>query len=94
MVLLGTIGGLGSMFAFFVSPMLRAYNRISIFIEYVSILAVALLVNELIRVIKDNKKVVSAWAKRISLVLTGWYIWTYVFIQHMGRISSACNTSI
>lgn len=63
MVLLGTIGGLGSMFAFFVSPMLRAYNRISIFIEYVSILAVALLVNELIRVIKDNKKVVSAWAK-------------------------------
>jgi len=71
MVLLGTIGGLGSMFAFFVSPMLRAYNRISIFIEYVSILAVALLVNELIRVIKDNKKVVSAWAKRISLVLTG-----------------------
>ena len=71
MVLLGTIGGLGSMFAFFVSPMLRAYNRISIFIEYVSILSVALLVNELIRVIKDNKKVVSAWAKRISLVLTG-----------------------
>lgn len=71
MVLLGTIGGLGSMFAFFVSPMLRAYNRISIFIEYVSILAVALLVDRFIQCVNENKKEFSLMFKKniISAVI-------------------------
>ncbi len=60
MVLLGTVGGLGSMFAYFISPMLRGYCRISIFIEYAAILAIAILVNHLIghfaASYKDNKK--------------------------------------
>ena len=71
MVLLGTIGGLGSMFAFFVSPMLRAYNRISIFIEYVSILAVALLVDRLIQYVSENKKELSLILKRIIIAAIG-----------------------
>ena len=53
MVLLGTIGGIGSMFAFFVTPLLRGYNRVSIFIEYACILAIAILVDLLIKKIKD-----------------------------------------
>lgn len=69
MVLLGTIGGLGSMFAFFISPMLRGYNRISIFIEYVCILSVALLVDKLLEIIKDNKKELSDTVKRIRTVV-------------------------
>lgn len=56
MVLLGTIGGIGAMFAFFISPMLRGYNRISIFIEYVAILAVALCMDRLVEVINAKKK--------------------------------------
>ena len=55
MVLLGTIGGIGAMFAFFISPMLRGYNRISIFIEYVAILAVALCMDRLVEVINAKK---------------------------------------
>ena len=56
MVLLGTIGGIGAMFAFFISPMLRGYNRISIFIEYVAIFAVALCMDRLVEVINAKKK--------------------------------------
>src|ERR1044072_6089056 len=40
-VLLGTIGGLGSLFALFVSPAIRSYNRISVFIAFFALLAVA-----------------------------------------------------
>ena len=36
--LFGTIGGLGSIFAIFISPLIRAWNRISIFISFSSIL--------------------------------------------------------
>lgn len=55
MVLLGTIGGIGAMFAFFISPMLRGYNRISIFIEYVAILAVALCMDRLVEIVREKK---------------------------------------
>lgn len=41
-VLLATIGGFGSFFALFVSPAIRSYNRISVFIAFFSLLAVAL----------------------------------------------------
>lgn len=40
-VLLGTIGGLGSFIAYLFFPQIRAYNRISIFIAFFSLLAVA-----------------------------------------------------
>lgn len=55
MVLLGTIGGIGAMFAFFISPMLRGYNRISIFIEYVAIFAVALCMDRLVEIVREKK---------------------------------------
>ena len=40
-VLLATIGGFGSLFALFVSAGIRSYNRISVFIAFFSLLAVA-----------------------------------------------------
>jgi phosphoglycerol transferase len=43
--LLGTIGGLGSLFALLVSPQIRSYNRISIFIGFFALLAVVLLID-------------------------------------------------
>jgi len=46
-VLLATIGGFASLFAFFISPQLRTYNRISIFIAFFSLFAVALFLEEL-----------------------------------------------
>jgi phosphoglycerol transferase len=41
-VLLATIGGFGSLFALFVSAAIRSYNRISVFIGFFSLLAVAI----------------------------------------------------
>ena len=47
-LLLGTIGGLGSLFALFVSPSIRAYNRISVFIAFFSITTVMLILQAII----------------------------------------------
>lgn len=44
-LLLGVIGGFGSLFAFFVSPEIRAYNRISVHIAFFSLFALALLLD-------------------------------------------------
>ncbi|MGH9767446.1 MAG: hypothetical protein ACREAB_08440 [Blastocatellia bacterium] len=48
-VLIGTVGGFGSLFAHLISPQIRAYNRISVFIAFFSFFAVALLLDRLSR---------------------------------------------
>jgi len=47
-VLYGTVGGFATMFALFVSPLLRAHARISIFIAFFSIAAFFLLLQKLL----------------------------------------------
>ena len=42
-VLLGTVGGFSALFAYWVNPQIRAYNRIGIFIEFFAIFAFVLL---------------------------------------------------
>lgn len=71
MVLLGTIGGIGAMFAFFISPMLRGYNRISIFIEYACILAVALIVSSFVEKLKMRIKKKEKSRITFNIVLYG-----------------------
>ena len=44
-VLLGTVGGFGSLFSLFVSADIRAYNRLCPFIEFFALLAVALAID-------------------------------------------------
>jgi phosphoglycerol transferase len=44
-VLLATIGGFGVLFALLVSPQIRAYNRISVFIGFLSLIAVTQMVD-------------------------------------------------
>jgi phosphoglycerol transferase len=44
-VLIGTVGGFGSLFAHLVSPHIRAYNRISVYIAFFSLFAIALLLD-------------------------------------------------
>jgi phosphoglycerol transferase len=59
-ILLANIGGFGSLFNLFVSPQIRAYNRISIFIAFFSLLAVALFIQKNIRQHRFlNKRAVS-----------------------------------
>jgi hypothetical protein len=43
--LIGTLGGLGSVFAYVVTPQLRGWNRISVFILFFALAAVALLLD-------------------------------------------------
>src|SRR5262249_52791199 len=48
-ILLGTMGGFGLVFAATVSPMIRAYNRISVYIAFFSLAALALLADAIRR---------------------------------------------
>lgn len=47
-LLLGTMGGLGTLFALLVSPMIRSYNRISVFIAFLSITTAMLVFQKII----------------------------------------------
>lgn len=44
-ILLATVGGFSSLFSILISPAIRGYNRISIFIMYISILAVCFILS-------------------------------------------------
>jgi phosphoglycerol transferase len=46
--LLGTLGGLGSLFAFLVTPQIRDYNRVSIYLAFFALFAVAWLLDRLL----------------------------------------------
>jgi phosphoglycerol transferase len=48
-VLFGTIGGFGSLFALLVSPQIRTYCRLNVFIGFFSLFAVVLLLDQLVR---------------------------------------------
>lgn len=48
-LLLGTLGGLGVLFSLLVSAQIRAYNRVSIFIAYFSLFAIAIVLDQLWR---------------------------------------------
>ncbi len=57
-VLLSTIGGFGSIFAIAISPMIRGYNRISIFILFISILAICLIIDNIYNRISKKKIII------------------------------------
>ena len=44
-VLLATIGGFASLFSYFISPMIRSYNRISVYIAFICILAFCMFID-------------------------------------------------
>ncbi|WIH87387.1 hypothetical protein [Brachyspira pilosicoli] len=45
-LLFTTMGGFSSLFSFFITPMLRSYNRISVYIAFISILAFCLIIDK------------------------------------------------
>ncbi len=48
-LLFGTIGGLGSLVAFFGLPQIRAYNRIGVFLSFFALFALALWLDQVAR---------------------------------------------
>jgi phosphoglycerol transferase len=62
-VLLGTIGGFGAIFALLVSPQIRSYNRVSIFIAFYALMAVALILE------KASRTYASTGLRRVLFLL-------------------------
>jgi hypothetical protein len=69
--LLGTIGGFGSIFSYLVSPQIRGFNRISIFIAFFSIFMVVLLLDILRNRFKDGKCLKVLYHSFVILLLLG-----------------------
>ena len=69
MILLAAGSGIGTMFAFVVSAKIRGYNRISIFIAYVSILAFCIGLNAFYQ--KYKKK----WIIVVGIIFTSLCLW-------------------
>jgi hypothetical protein len=66
-VMLGTIGGFSSVFATLISPQIRGYNRISIIIATLSLMAVAVLID---RYLKNKTKLI-VFMVSISILFIG-----------------------
>ncbi len=67
-VLLGTMGGVGALFAQLVSPQVRCFNRVSIVIAFLALFAVAWALNRWV-----GGRPVTAWA--VAVALTGVGLW-------------------
>jgi phosphoglycerol transferase len=66
---LGTIGGLGASFNFYVTPMIRCYNRISIYIAFFALAALFLMVQRLTRRYVEGRRGFAVYAAGLSAVL-------------------------
>ena len=65
---IGTIGGLGAVFAYAVSPMIRGYNRIGVFIAFVSLAALVLALQVVLTRVRAVALVGIACAAGLALV--------------------------
>jgi phosphoglycerol transferase len=69
-VLFGTIGGLGSLFSFAVWPQFRGYNRVSVFVGFLCLSAIAVLVEMAVSKLTYGKKIASILIS-VLLLATG-----------------------
>lgn len=74
-LLLGTIGGLGAVFAWLITPSVRAWNRLSVFIAFFSIAGLLLSVQWLIDKLDDWKQFVSV---TLSMAIICYGFWDQV----------------
>jgi len=70
-ILLGTIGGFGSIFSYFVYSQIRGYNRISIFIAFFSIFAIVLLLDMARNMFKKNINLKILYSTFLIFLLMG-----------------------
>jgi phosphoglycerol transferase len=68
-VLLGTVGGLGSLFNFLIYPQIRAYNRISIYIAFFSLFGMAVLLDHLRQSLGGGRRATYLWYAILGLIL-------------------------
>lgn len=68
-ILLATIGGFGTIFAYLLFPEIRCYNRISIFIAFFSLFAIVLLLDKLSHRYEMSKKIQLFFVMIITITL-------------------------
>lgn len=68
-VLLATMGGFGALFAFFISPKIRAWNRLSIWIAFFAFFAIALLLEYVSRCWINSRQKQIAFGIFLTVVL-------------------------
>lgn len=73
-ILFGTIGGFSSLFALLVSPQVRAYDRISVFIAFFALLTVGAMLDVLV-LLWLRSPAGRALAFALVLALTGFGVW-------------------
>jgi phosphoglycerol transferase len=69
-VLLGTIGGVGSIFSTYVSPWIRSYYRISVFIAFGSLASIAVVLEELRLRYANTRRSVAIYVTGLLLLLS------------------------
>lgn len=88
-VLLGTIGGLSALFALLVSAQIRAYTRISVFIAFFSLIAVAWLLDTLFKRLPTPRLRLVYYAGLVVILAVG--VWdqtgtSFFFIPEYDKI--------
>lgn len=68
-VLLATVGGFGSLFALLITPQMRSYNRVSIYLAFFSLFAVVLLLEDFFRRRASSGKARIIFAASLGVVL-------------------------
>lgn len=67
-VLLGTIGGFSTIVAFILTDMIRSYNRISVFISFLSIVVIVYIFDSLYKKYVDKRKLIIVLGVMLTLV--------------------------
>jgi phosphoglycerol transferase len=70
-VLLGTVGGFGAVFSITSGAWIRAYNRISVYIAFFALFAVALLLQQVARRWVRSQRAAAGFAAGVGLLLVG-----------------------
>lgn len=84
-LLLGTVGGLGTMFAFFISPQLRSVNRISVVIGFISIAATCVLLERFFEWCRIRIHVLNMPFTYALKAMIAFFLIAVVFIDQCGK---------
>ncbi len=71
-ILVGTIGGLGSLFSYLVNPSMRSLNRLSVIIAFLSIVSLTILLNYLFDLYRGRYKVTFTWLTLAAMLSLVW----------------------
>jgi phosphoglycerol transferase len=91
LVALGMIGGLGCLLAFYVTPMIRCYNRVSVFIAFLALAGLFLLVQRLaVRFVVGPRSRAAYAAGLVALLVLGVFDQTSgAFIPNYAAVQTA-----